>query len=90
MVVKELEADTVSSSAGVGHHGGRFSPGAFSQAAFVTIKVRYQWLGHVTGHVTVAGGGGEVCSGRAVGEGGFVQCPVHEGSADGDSEQNDQ
>ena len=38
-VVKELEADTIGSSAGIGHHGGRFSPGAFSQAVFINIKV---------------------------------------------------
>lgn len=38
-VVNELEADTISSSADLGHCGGRFSPGTFSQAAFINIKV---------------------------------------------------
>ena len=38
-VVKELEADTISTSAGMGYHGRRFCPGRFSQAAFLDIKV---------------------------------------------------
>ena len=39
-VVKELEADTVGTSAGLGRGGGRFNPGTFPQAIYVRIKVR--------------------------------------------------
>ncbi len=38
-VVKDLESDTVDKSAGLGASGSRFSPGAYSQAAFIEIKV---------------------------------------------------
>lgn len=39
VIVKELEADTISTSSSLGHRGGRFSPGTFPQAALVKIKV---------------------------------------------------
>lgn len=38
-VVKQLAADTIATDATLGHKGGRFSCGKFSQAAFITIKV---------------------------------------------------
>ena len=40
VVVKELERDTVGSSASLGFRGRRFKCGHFPSAVFVTIKVR--------------------------------------------------
>ncbi len=39
-VVNQLNADTVQFSAGLGHNGGRFKTGQYSQAVFISIKVR--------------------------------------------------
>jgi len=38
-VMRELEAETVATSAGLGLNGERFNPGPVMQAAFVEIRV---------------------------------------------------
>ena len=40
--MNQLVADTVQYGADLGFSGGRFSPGPFSQAVFVSVKVRVQ------------------------------------------------
>ena len=40
-VVKELERDTINTSASLGHGGKRFTCGKFPSAVFITLKVGY-------------------------------------------------
>lgn len=81
VVVKELERDTVGSSASLGFRGRRFKCGHFPSAVFVTIKVPEEIECEGQGPNCpppphTPGGEGEVCGGGEVATRHSIRSPV--------------